>query len=63
MREEITARGWHRGVRTKPPAVTTTSAMQEARGRIKSGRQTPQWVLQLFRFLFLEGKENGHKNN
>ena len=23
----------------------------------------PQWVLHLFHFLFLEGKEDGHKNN
>lgn len=50
-------------VRTEPSAVTTASAMQEAWGLIKSGRQMPPWVLHLFRFLFLEGKENGHKNN
>lgn len=36
---------------------------QEKRGLIKSGRQLPHWVLYHSHFLFLEGKENCHKNN
>lgn len=56
-------RGWHRGISTEHPAVTTTSVIQEEKGLIKSGRQMPQWVLHLFHFLFLEGKEDCHKNN
>lgn len=51
------------GVRTEHPALTTASVMQEEKGLIKSGRQMPQWVLHPFHFLFLEGKEDCHKNN
>lgn len=35
-------RGWHGVVRTELSAVTTASAMQEAWGLIKSGRQMPR---------------------
>ena len=58
MREEITVRGWHGGVRTKPPAVTTTRAMQEAGGggELKVGDRRPSGFCSSFAFCFWKGK-------